>query len=205
MNINKQHILQSEKGIALVIVLILSVISLAIVSALLFMITEETIMSGAHRFFRTAEEAGVGGTEIVGELIENRGTLSADIQTNLSPVITADNCFSEKINLSKTDWTAECSPPEMSLSIDASNALTFDMNFDLGNFRVFTKIVDTAEGNSDTGGLVTSGELGGEGVVASNTGLMNPPHTPYLYRIEVQAEDSTNPRERSRLSAEYAY
>ena len=141
----------------------------------------------------------------VGELIENRGTLSADIQTNLSPVITADNCFTEKINLSKTDWTAECSPPEMSLSIDAGNVLTFDMNFDLGNFRVFTKIVDTAEGNSDTGGLVTSGELGGEGVVASNTGLMNPPHTPYLYRIEVQAEDSTNPRERSRLSAEYAY
>lgn len=202
---NMRNILQSETGIALVIVLILSFISLAIVSALLYMITEETIMSGAHRFFRTAEEASVGGTEMVGELIENRGSLSADIQTNLSPVITGDTCFMEKINLSKTDWTAACSPPEMSLSIDASNPLTFDMNFDLGNFRVFTKIVDTAEGNSDTGGLVTSGELGGEGVVASNTGIMNPPHTPYLYRIEVQAEDRTNPRERSRVSAQYAY
>jgi len=194
--------LQNEKGIALVMVLVLALIALAIVSAMLFMITQGTQMSGSFRFFRTAEEASLGGTEIATQFVKNRGTLPG-ILLNLA--ITADACLNEKLTLSRSSWTASCSATERSLLIDAADDTTFDMRFDLGNYRVFSKIVDTIEGNSDTGGIVTSGELGGTGVVASTSGMVNPPHNPFLYKIEVQGQATANPLERARLSVLYAF
>ncbi len=57
------RLIRNEKGIALVLVLVLSLIALAIVSALLFMITQGTQLSGFHKFYRTSEEAAMGGVE----------------------------------------------------------------------------------------------------------------------------------------------
>lgn len=201
-------LLKNEKGIALVLVLILALISLAIVSAMLFMLTGSTQLSGAQRFYRTADEASIGGTEIFTEFIKNRGAaLTAGLTNSWR---TADNCLTEKMTKSRADWdSAKCTAPETSLSIDDTNNLTYDVSFTLGNnpsFSVFGKIVDAVEGNSDTGGLVTGGgELGGAGVVAANSGLVSPPHQPFLYRLEVQGQATANPRERARLSVLYAY
>ena len=81
-----------------------------------------------------------------------------------------------------------------------------DLQFDLGDYRVFAKIIDTVQGNSETSALVTGGgQLGGAGVVASNSAMISPPHIPYLYSMEVEAQASANPRERSSVSALYAY
>jgi hypothetical protein len=192
-----------EKGIALVMVMVLSLIALAIVSALLFMLTQGTRESGAYRFFKTAEEASIGGTEIASQFIRSRGKLNLPTANN--PWITTDACLNEKLTLSKTDWTSNCSATEKSLGIIETDNTTFDMSFDLGDYRVYAKIVDTVQGNSDTGGIVTSGSLGGGGVVASNSGIVSPPHVPYLYRMEIQAQKILNPVEHSRLAILYAY
>ena len=86
-----------------------------------------------------------------------------------------------------------------------------DMTIDLPGaqlgttYRVFSKIVDTVEGNSDTGGIVPVGTLSGGGVVTAAGGMISPPQIPYLYRIEVQTQDTANPRERSRYSVLYGY
>ncbi len=193
--------INNEKGIALVMVLILAVIALMIVSAVIFMVTQGTLLSGGHRFFRTAEEASLGGTEIATEFIKSRGSITPGLSSSW---VSTDPCLSEKLNLSKTSWTTNCDANEKSLDAATSE----DMRFDLGNFRVFAKIVDTVEGNSDTaaGNLITGGgELGGDSVVSSTSGIVSPSHNPYLYRMEVQAQDINNPRERSRLSVLYAY
>jgi len=193
----------NEKGIALVMVLILSLISLAIVSALLFMITQGTQLSGSQRFYRTAEEASLGGTEIATEFIMNRGVAPAlpGILTGTGAGTSSALCLTQKLTLSRAAW-ANCAAADMTLNA-ATNS---DMRFDLGPYRVFTKIVDTVEGNSDVAGLVTGGgELGGAGVVAANSGMVSPPHIPYLYRMEVEAAASANARERSRMSVLYAF
>ena len=79
------------------------------------------------------------------------------------------------------------------------------MSFDLGaspypTYRVYTKIVDTVEGNSgpDTG-------LMKGGVVSLGQGEVQVVSRPYLYTIEVDAENSANPSERSKLSILYQY
>jgi hypothetical protein len=195
--------MKNERGIALVMVLIFSLIALAIVSALLFMITQGTQLSGGQRFYKTAEEASLGGTEIAMAFIMNRGIAPAlpGILTGTGAGTSSAACMTQKLTLSRAAW-AGCAAADMTL--DA--AINSDMRFDLGPFRVFTKIVDTVEGNSDVAGLVTGGgELGGAGVVAANSGMVSPPHIPYLYRMEVEATASANAREKSRLSVLYAY
>jgi hypothetical protein len=86
-----------------------------------------------------------------------------------------------------------------------STSTTYDLRFDLGTspyptYRVYAKIVDTVEGNS--GG--DEGLLKG-GVVLVNTGEIAVLSIPYLYTIEVDAENRDNPSERAKLSILYQY
>ncbi len=228
----KTAYIKNEKGIALVMVLILSLIGLAIVSALLFMLTQGTIMSGGQKFYRTAEEASYGGMELATAYLGNRGLLNIpaggafswtsgpfasgcncgdpyDPDDNLDRITNARSGRCDKLCNPSSQWTAASLGYAVADAQALDPTLRPDFQFRLGitpaTFDIFAKIVDTVQGNSDTSGLVTSGELGGAGVVASNTGLISPPHNPYLYRLEVQSQATNNPRERARLSVLYAF
>lgn len=212
-----RHI-RNEKGIALVMVLIFSMIGLAIVSAMLFMLTQGSRMSGAFRMYRSADEAGLGGAGLVTEMIKNRGVNPAGT-TLFSGAL--DACLQQKLNtargLTPTDTTASawtsCGTTfrtDARLSIDPACIGCADMTVDLPGplgttFRTYTKIVDTVQGNSDTGGIVAVGTLSGGGVVTAAGGQISPPPIPYLYRIEVQTQNQQNPNEKSRYSVLYAY
>lgn len=196
---------QDEKGIALVMVLILSAISLAIMAALVFMLTASTQMSGVQKRYKTALEAGKGGADVAFQLIATRGTLDVSTFSSLNLTIPAvnvggTNCMIAKLNKPTTAWPAECNS---SSTIDPANSATYDMYFDLGTiptFRVYGKIVDTVEGNSgaDIG-------LQKAGVVSSNSGEVTAMSMPYLYTIEVDTMNRDNPSERARYSILYQY
>jgi hypothetical protein len=204
--------LASESGIALVMVLILSAIALAIMAALVFMITASTQISGIQKRYKTALEAGKGGADLTFQLIATRGNLSItgliDPATNLpAGNITGTDghgnptdCLTAKMNMETDLWPSACNT---SPEIDPTNSATYDMFFDLGTvptFRVYGKIVDTVNGNSgaDTG-------LQKSGVVSSNSGEVTPVSMPYLYTIEVNAVNTNNPSERARYSILYQY
>jgi hypothetical protein len=78
------------------------------------------------------------------------------------------------------------------------------MTFTLGTvpleYAVYSKIVDTVEGN-------TGGDEGllNCGVVCSNPGEVQVVKVPYLYTVEIDAENSTNVAERAKLSILYQY
>ncbi|MEC4675728.1 MAG: hypothetical protein VST72_02240 [Nitrospirota bacterium] len=232
--------LYSEQGIALVMVLVLSFIALAIVSALLFMVTQGTITSGSQGFFRTAEEAGIGGAELAFEYMESRGRLEipglnlanagayANVCDCQEPDVYDDNldlatdpairtCRCDKIcnptesydfNLTVSDEVCDEDTAVDGVQLALNPAINPDIQFLIGNapnqYNVSIKIVDTVLGNSDIGGVLNE-TLGNNKTVDSNSGIIYPPHNPYMYRIEVLAERATNPRERSRLSILYAY
>jgi hypothetical protein len=199
----------NEKGIALVMVLVLSAIALAMVSALLFMVIQGTRLSGYHRFFRTAEEAGIAGTEIAAEFINNKGIATANLAAVFGTADTSlSTCLAQKLNTARgAVWSATAG---WDLCIDNNRLFdpttNPDLRFTLSNYTVYTKIVDTVEGNTAAGTLITGGgSLGGSGVVSATAGIVSPPRIPYLYRVEIQAQDTNNPRERSRYSGLYAY
>jgi hypothetical protein len=202
-------LLSSERGIALVMVLILSAIVLAIITGLIYMITSTTQTSGMQKRYRTALEAGMGGADVTFRLLALRGDPELAMRTAIGYNRTiSDACFAAKLNstTSATNWAACGSYTNATaMVIDPADTTTYDFRFDLGSspyptYRGYGKIVDTVEGNSggDEGLLK-------HGVVSSGSGEITVVSIPYLYTVEVNAENSTNPAERAKLSVLYQY
>lgn len=222
-------IIKNEKGIALVMVLVISLMALAMVSALLYMLTQGTTMSGSQKFYHYAEEASYGGTEVATQYLGTMGqinltTLGAGLNFTASCNCNDPYVFTDNIDLMtglRTDRCDKlCNPTaqwpaaydegaaagiQVSLNATTNSDLTFTLGVAPQTFDVFVKVVDTVQGNSDVSSLVTGGALGGAGVVASTTGIVSPPHNPFLYRLEVQSQATNNPREQAKMSVLYAF
>ncbi len=202
---------RNNKGFALVTSLMLTLISLTIVMALLYMITQSVKMAGQTKKYHTALEASYGGSEIMLKdvlpvVLQNLGsgytgsTLTTAVQ-NAFPGLnvqlpTSQQCLQTKLFQS---------PPWVGCSNTSSPKQSPDMTMDLqaatgSPFTVYTKIVDTVPGNSDTSGL----QLEGSGVAESSS-LLRPQQIPYIYRIEIQGERKDNPTAQANLEVLYAY
>ena len=228
----------NEKGIALVMILVLSAIALAIMAGLIYMITTGTQVSGMQKRYKTALEAGVGGSDITYYFIGLRGepsstSSSLSALSTVSPALTTSgSCtgtnrdgiaftgFAAKLNTPSTSWSSACNTDSFAITPNitcspttctngvpgsSSSTCTYDLRLDLGaspypTYRVYAKIVDTVEGNS-------GGEEGllGKGVVYAGSGEISVMKIPYLYTIEVDAENAANPSERAKLSILYQY
>lgn len=200
------NILLNNKGIALVLVMILSLISLAIMSGLIYMVTSGTQVSGIGKRYSTALEAGKSGRDVVYQVMSARGNpftaaLPADFSFSITDQVT---CLPQKLNFATNTWAGFGCDSSLDIITDPlPDADTYDMILQLGNnpaYTVYAKIVDTVVGNSgkDEGLLKT-------GVVISNPGEVTVVSIPYLYTIEIVSENAANPMERSRLSLLYQY
>jgi hypothetical protein len=222
------RLLRSDKGIALVTVLVLSLISLAIVAALIFLVTTGSRVSGFNKRYETAREAGYGGIEVIRALIKKQGDLSSlkdkldklgsmtssDLKgcdcgdttdpDNVTLPISNDNCLCRKLcsPTLKTDGSNNWKTCDKSMDPTSNYDLIFELSGLGTDYDVYAKIVDTSLGNTDLSGL----NLGGTAVVASSGTIAAPPD-PYLYAIEITSQDKVYPsrKERARLSVLYAY
>lgn len=203
--------LNNEKGIALVTSLMLTLISLAIVMALLYLITWQTKQSAAHRRYRTAIEASYGGTEMIAKqvvpyIFANHTTAGLAAQLGFAGSLQTSGslCWNTKLQTPTANWGTACGTnptnPDASVMPDVTIPLQGTQN---STYNVFGKIVDTVPGNSDVSGydLLDSGS----GVTGTASGVA-PKHNPALYRIEVQGQAASQPSsEKARLSVLYAY
>lgn len=196
----------NQKGIALSIVLILSTIALAIMAGLIYMLTSGTQISGVQKRYKTALEAAVGGANVSYEFIGTRGAVSPLYAfTGVSAA-----CRELKLNQPTGSWDigTTCPATADSLSINPTTTPILDTSYDwffqLGTaplqYTVSSKIVDTVDGNSGGDfGLVKGG------VVSAGAGEVTVVSMPYLYTIEIDAQNATNPAERAKLSVLYQY
>jgi hypothetical protein len=207
----------NEKGIALVMVLVLSTVALLIMAGLVYMLTTGTQISGVQKRYETVSEAGLGGSEVTYQLVGLRGDASRtasflnDMAAFLPSITTPSTCrgtnmtgttftgLAAKINSPTSTWTG-C---DTAMVIDPNTNTSYDMVFTLGTgptYNVYSKIVDTIEGNSaGDEGLINNR------VVDSNSGEIRVMSYPYLYTIEVDAENTANPSERAKYSILYLY
>lgn len=195
--------LRNDKGFALPFVLILAAITLAITVAMFIMLGRGSFVSGQQKRYRTAVEASRGGIEAMMQMIASGGNPAtpylnkvipdpAGVATKLAgPVLPAV--------LPTGAWPG-WGGLDNAITIDPSNDATYDMRIDLGAYRVYTKIVDTVQGNSEVGS-----ELLKSGVVSTGAGEVTAVSVPYLYTIEVLSQSTVNPTERSKISALYQY
>jgi len=185
--------LRNEKGFALVFVLVLAAISLAMTLAMLIMVSSGSYVSGQQKRFRTAVEAGRGGMEAMFQMISSRGNVTTPYTNQVLPNAVA---LGTKLAGPISGWGGL----DPSTTIAPAVNTSFDMRIDIGTYRVYTKIVDTVDGNSgaDEGLIKTAGVNAGSGEVTVVS-------VPYLYTIEVLSQTTTNAPERSKLSVLYQY
>jgi Flp pilus assembly pilin Flp len=226
----KMRFLKNEKGIALVMVLILSVIALAIVSTLLYLVMQGTKTSSSYKRYETALDAGHGGSEIASALISNRGNLvisglsginfpnqcvcgfDSNPYDEVYPLPSPDTCLCRKLCMPAYEsggtyiWGASGSGACNTAGASMDPTTDYDVQFDLPGsgsitYQVSGKIVDTTVGVTDLSGEQLSCGTG----AAYQCGTFSGPPTPYLYRVELNSQDSSHPTERARLSILYAY
>jgi hypothetical protein len=112
------------------------------------------------------------------------------------------NALGTKLNTATAGWGS------LSKTVNPKDApdLTFTLKGmnSAGDFKVFTKIVDTVAGV----GLIDSSGIdyldAGIGVAGTSSSTSTP-RTPNIYSIEVQGEKAVNPKEKASLSVLYAY
>jgi len=210
--------LRNEDGVALVTALMFTLICLAMIMTLMYYVLTGTKMSAAQKKYRNSLEASYGGTELVTKTVIPR--LFADYSTG-SQSLKADFAGTGKIDLKfgetgtssssalKTkllkptkDW-----PSSISRSVDPKTVPDFVFTLKgqgAGDFKVYSKIVDTIAGV----GLVDSSGVdyldAGIGVAGTSASTQTP-RTPNIYSVEVQGEAAVNPREKAGLTVLYAY
>ncbi len=188
--------LRNEKGFALGFVLILAVIALVFTLAMLTMVGRGTFVSGQQKRFRTALDASHGGVEAMLQMISSRGTLASNFFDQ--QFVSNQTILNNKMSYPSTNsiWSTY----DNTMTIDPGNTNTYDMRIQLGNYLVYSKIVDTVDGNSgaDEG-------LRKDAVVNTGSGEVTVVSVPYLYTIEVLSQSQSNPTERSKVSVLYQY
>jgi hypothetical protein len=201
--------IRRKEGIALVTSLMMTLISLTIVMALMYMVTQSITRSSQNKKYHTSLDASYGGSEIVLKdilpvVLQNYSstslvsTLQSDFSTIGLQVVADQKCLQSKLVKSTADWPNGCSnvsnpkmSPDMSFTLQSAS----------GNpFIVYSKIVATTQGNSDTSGL----QLEGSGVAESSS-LLTPKQFPYIYRVEIQGERQNNPTTQANIEVLYAY
>ena len=208
--------MRNERGVALVTALLLTTLALAIIAAVLYIVTQGIQVSAASKRYKSALEASHGGMEVfTKDLIPQifSGTASSQVATAFSTSISSlsfgpySSCLKQKLNNTTAQWgTAVCGPNARVIDPKSN----FDATFTLkglpgqGNYKAYAQIIDTVKGNSDKSGFDNNSLLGGSGVTGTSSGI-SPMHIPALYTIEVQGENETNPLEKAKLSVLYTY
>lgn len=205
-----RYFIKNENGIALVMVLVLSAISLAIMSVLIFMITSGTKISGMEKRYLNALEAAYGASEdmfaggdfsILAEL-KDGGFNQANY--NSFTYASSPACVQQKINsnASAANWTA-CGTFTSTTSkvMDPTDTTTYDFAFNVPinnpTHRAFVKIIDSSMGVTvhkilRTGSVVSPRDVGKKRVPV------------YLYSFEVLTVNLANSDDRVRLSFLFA-
>jgi len=206
-----KRFVQQQDGVALVTSLVMTMISLTIVMAVMYMITQNIERTGSLKRYKTALEASYGGTDIIikeivplvlqdfdsGTPIDHMETDYGAISLDISATAA---CLQDKLFKPTSSWASSCSQalnpksaPDMSFRLQATGGQPY---------TIYAKIVDhvNEKGNSDLSGL----QLEGAGV-AESLAVITPQHIPYVYRLEVQAERSANATEQANMSVLYAW
>lgn len=221
----------NNKGVALVTSLMLTLIILGMVLTLFYILAHSIKITAANKRYHNAIEAAYGGAEFVNfDVIDaawknfsSAGGMSNKLvstygNVNMS-VLASNDCLKQKLSSPTSNWTS-CSSLQKSTEISSIKS-SADLSFLLKgtsvgqHYKVFSKIVDTSSGNTDTasGAMLASsdkeGLLSASGSAYTRSGAggggVSVQHIPYGYRIEVQGESEINPIEKSNVSVLYAY
>lgn len=221
--IEKRAVYNNVKGVALVTVLIIIVISAGLVAAVMYYALTGSETSSLQRKYQSSKEASLGAIDILTKEIIPRA-VQANTENpveGISHVVGAfksvpgivnaitpnasNECFHDKITKVRTSWTHCVSETDdVRINPVQNPDVTFKLLSVSGSARPYEvrlKIIDTSTGNSNMSGVI----LEGLGVVESGSGMITAKHTPYLYTIATEGKLENSTTERANIEVLYAY
>lgn len=199
---------RNERGVVMMMVLLIATITLAVTTTMLYMLLQSTRFSGFQKRLATSAEAAMAGTDVIREII-TRGSpetgMNVPLKTalagsiNFSTLIT-NSCFLDKLDKHTYNWGTACDKDldMVTLGADAD----YDFMFTLGDYNVYTKIVYTIRGNTAAGG--STDRFSNLCVVHCGTGSgFAGLAIPATYAIEVDAQHHVRPNDSTKLSILY--
>lgn len=194
-------ILGNERGVALVMALVLGLVGMLIISALIYMVGTGTWVSGSKKRYQVALEASHGGLNFFAKEITQQGVGG----TSLSAMGTYGGIFAPVASnadfSTKMTTTGRIGDAGYPVS-NPDTTLTLAFTPPTPNMAVSGTILATNLGNSS----LSPHNLVGGGVIAPSSGGGSGQAIPYLFQMDIQGQQSgLITRERARLSAIYAY
>ena len=203
--------LRNNRGVALILVLVIATVALAVTATLLYIISVNSRMTGVEKRYESALDAAEGVDGVAADIIGQRLDITApghpyvlnaaaftDIAFAKRPGLTpASGCWQAKMYNDTALWPLAC---DHDFNVSQSS---YDFHYTTGgapSFDVYAKIINTVSGN-------TAPDLGlrKNGVVASSPGDLAVPSRPYMYMIETVAINQSNTSEQARVSLLYQY
>jgi Tfp pilus assembly protein PilX len=203
--------MKNQKGIALIVALIIAFIILALGGMALYVSMQSTKISGGFKQYRSSIEAASGAFNETNRILEGiKSGTTVSLPNTL--IDNKTSCLYYKLNNPTTSWTNDDLSNDNCFSTTDKAKSTniddiknyYDLKYSLGNYIVYIKVSGTAEGNTSsssnnglTAGGVTSNKQG--------TNIVHPPTIPYLYRIEIVSESKLNSNDKAHISLLYGY
>jgi len=204
---------KNQKGIALIVALVVAFIILVLGSMALYITTQGTKMSGSFKQYRSAVDAADGAFNETKKIL-------GDIKYNANAVIhilpdsdIKKNCLNYKLTKPTINWSDEAlgshscrgNTVAKAVSTNIEDIISFyDIKYTLGNYNVYLKITNSATGNTAD---ITNNNLTSGGVTGKKTGadVIHPPTIPFLYRIDIVSQSKLNANDRAVISVLYGY
>jgi len=153
------EILKSNKGIALILALILGLVSIAFLAGIFLMISTGARMSGIERSYTAAVEAARGGATLTCRYLRRGITNSQLAKAAEEGWLTVDwDCLQVKRSKATAEWASwgcDCDETD-DTSCETDDTLSSikdynDLEMTVGTYRLYSKVIDTKKFTTVTG------------------------------------------------------
>lgn len=205
--------LRNEKGVALVMSLMFTLICLGMILMLLYSVLSSVKSTGAQARYRSSLEASYGGVEFVTKtaierVFENFSTgkrsLTLDFGSSDHFGLIVHDSLREKMHTATVNWTGDAASKSVNPRVSPDLEFMLPGASGTPTYKIYSKVTDTVPG---IGMLDDSGiAYLDTGAAVVGTGSITPTmRTPNIYTIEVLGESAVRPKEKANLTVLYAY
>lgn len=204
--------LRNEKGVALVISLMFTLICLGMILMLLYSVLSSVKSTGAQARYRSSLEASYGGVEFVTKtaierVFQNYSTGKLSLLTDFGDPgrfgLIVHDSLREKMHTPTAAWTGGAASKSVNPKVSPDLEFMLPGPSGMPTYKIYSKVTDTITGV----GMVDESGIDyldpGLAVVAIGPATQTQ-RTPNLYTIEVQGEGGVT-KEKANLTVLYAY
>ncbi len=208
------NVIKNKNGIALIIALVIAFIILVLGSMALYITTQSTKMSSSFKQYRSSIDAADGAFNDATRIL---GSIKVNALANVTTVLTSTikkSCLHYKLTTPTKDWTNNNLSSNLCLGTTIEKADStnindiisyYDLKYTLGNYDVYLKITNSAEGNTSKQPINNNLTAGGVTGAKAGTGVSHLPTIPYLYRIDIVSQSKFNANDKAVVSVLYGY